>query len=109
MACRASGIDFTLDTFSISGTRADDAPDKWPRLAAAATNARDALRLLAAELSLALQQGGISQALVERARDIAAHHAAKLGSAIKHPGGPDSKKRKHNRHALPCWTDQEAS
>jgi hypothetical protein len=82
------------------------ATSEWPRLAGAAIAARDELRMLAADLTMALASGRIQPALVVRARDLARRHADGLRFALKHPAA-EPPVRRMNRD-LPYWSTLES-
>jgi len=74
---------------------------EWVRLASAAMMARDELRVLASDLTVAMAAGSIPRALITRARDTSARHADLLRIAIKHPS-VEPERRKYNRD-MPLW------
>ncbi len=65
------------------------APDTtWPRLARAACDARDWLRVLIPELDRAIAAGRDHDGLLQRLRALAAGHAEALKGALKAPAVP---------------------
>ena len=59
--------------------------DSWPRLAAAAADARDDLRKLVTRLDPGITTWGGSPELMREMRDLAIKHAEALKSALKAP------------------------
>jgi hypothetical protein len=85
-------------------------PSAWPRLAAAAADARDELRLLVPRLDQAIASGGDATELLRDIRVLAVRHSEGLKAALKSPAGTRQSPRKYDSWRFgSLWDVPEAS